>query len=192
MSGVETASALATHLSSMNFTSGLAPRAGKAYEVHHVCSRPFWTVPYYLPHETPREDAQSGTVQFLPLDLVFYDLSRRPPGPIEYGFGPASPLQVTKVNQYFRSLLGSDYKDVGEKVFTLDAEPGQTIQPSWIGIGDEYAEFVRSESIHTTIGRVSAIHVSETGKARIDIRSADGDNTLDDVAAIVTMSYQDF
>ncbi|PLB43704.1 FAD/NAD(P)-binding domain-containing protein [Aspergillus steynii IBT 23096] len=187
MSGVETASALATHLSSMDFTSGLAPRAGKAYEVHHVCSRPFWTVPCYLPHETPREDAQSGSVQFLPLDLVFYDLSRRPPGPIEYGFGPASPLQVTKVNQYFRSLLGSDYKDVGEKMFALDSGPGQTVQPSWIGIGDEYAEFVRSKSIHSTIGRVNAIHVSETGKARIDIQSAEGDTTsLDDVAAIVT------
>ncbi|KAH8426065.1 uncharacterized protein LDX57_003806 [Aspergillus melleus] len=187
MSGVETASALATHLSSRNFTPGVSSQAGKAHEVHHVCSRPFWTVPYYLPHATPRADMQDDSLQFLPLDLVFYDLSRRPPGPVEYGFGPASAQQVTRVNQYFQALLGSDYKNVGEKVFSLDNASSEKIQPSWIGIGDDYAEYVRSESIRTTIGQVSVVHVSETGKARIDIMSADGNTTsLDDVAAIVT------
>lgn len=186
MSGVETASALATHVSSMKFTPGMSPQAGEAYEVHHVCSRPFWTVPYYLPHEMPRENAQPGGVQFLPLDLVFYDLSRRPPGPVEYGFGPPSPLQMTKVNRYFRSMLGSDYQDVGEKAYSLDSGPSQTLQSSWIGIGDDYAEFVRSKSIRTTLGRVSAIHGSETGKARIEVQSADEESIfLDDVAAIV-------
>lgn len=187
MSGVETASALATHLSSMNFTPGVSSQAGKAYEVHHICSRPFWTVPYYLPHATPRTGAQDDSLHFLPLDLVFYDLSRRPPGPVEYGFGPASAQQVTRVNQYFQGLLGSDYKNVGEKVFSLDDGLSEEIQPSWIGIGDDYAEYVRSESIRTTIGRISAVHVSETGKARIHIQSADGNTTsIDDVAAIIT------
>ncbi|THC89948.1 hypothetical protein EYZ11_010584 [Aspergillus tanneri] len=187
MSGVETASALALHLSSMNFKPGSLAQPGRPYQVYHICSRPFWTVPYYLPHRTPQGHAHPDRVQILPLDLVFYDLARRPPGPVEYGFGPASPQQAIKLNQYFRSLLGSDYIDAGEKVYTMDKEQGEGIQPSWIGIGDDYAEFARSELIKTTIGRVSAVHAHEKDGVRIDIRLASGEAaSLDNVICIVS------
>ncbi|KAJ5219472.1 uncharacterized protein N7498_001571 [Penicillium cinerascens] len=55
---------------------------------------------------------QSETVSFLPLDLAMYDLGRRPPGPIEYALGVISEEKVAKTNEYFSSLLGTEYKKI--------------------------------------------------------------------------------
>lgn len=179
MSGAEAASTLALHLSS---TTSLQSQAN--YQVYHICTRPFWTVPTYLPHETPDPSSGKKQISFLPLDLVMYDLARRPPGPIEYALGPVSSQQVQKVNDYFSSLLGSDYQKYGK----IRGHDEKTSQPPWVAIGNDYAEYIRSGTISTTIGRVSAVHNSSSGPnlARIDI-TLSGDRTiaLDDVTAIV-------
>ena len=178
MSGAEAASTLALHLSSTPLQSGAN------YQVHHICTRPFWTVPTYLPHEIPDHSSGEKKISFLPLDLVMYDLARRPPGPIEYALGPVSSQQVKKVNDYFSSLLGSDYESYGK----IRGHDENTSQPPWVAIGNDYAEYVRSGAISTTIGRVSALQNSRPGSnlARIDI-TLPGDQTvtLDDVTAIV-------
>lgn len=178
MSGAEAASTLALHLSSTSLQS----RAN--YQVHHICTRPFWTVPTYLPHETPDSSSGKKKISFLPLDLVMYDLARRPPGPIEYALGPVSSQQVQKVNSYFSSLLGSDYEKYGK----IRGRDEKTSQPPWVAIGNDYAEYVRSGTISTTIGRVSAVHNSsrDSNLARIDIALPGGQTkTLDDVTTIV-------
>ncbi|PYI19406.1 hypothetical protein BO99DRAFT_402799 [Aspergillus violaceofuscus CBS 115571] len=171
MSGVEAASAVALHLSSMN------PGPGQL-EVHHVCSRPFWTVPTYLPRSSPNQ-APGTSVPFLPLDLVFYDRARRPPGPIEYAVGPLSPDQISRSNAWFGQLLGSEYARIGS--FGISTE----MQPSWVAIGNDYAEYVRAGAVKVTIGRVAQLTPSND-RASLEITLPNGETSvLDDVAAII-------
>jgi hypothetical protein len=186
MSGVEAASALALHISSLRYAPGPSMQAGSFPEVYHISSRPFWTVPTYLPH-TQRDNATgTETVSLLPLDLAMYDLARRPPGPVEYAFGPVSAAQVAKVNDYFRSVLGEDYTSIGPGDIGLEGGEEETLQPRWVGIGNDYAEFVRSKAITAAIGRVSAVHAFSPGRAKVDIELPGKENmSLDDVVAIV-------
>jgi hypothetical protein len=186
MSGVEAASSLALHISSLRYAPGSSVQAGSFPEVYHISSRPFWTVPTYLPH-TQRDNATgTETVSLLPLDLAMYDLARRPPGPVEYAFGPVSAAQVAKVNDYFRSILGEDYTRIGPGDIGLKSGEEERLQPRWVGIGNDYAEFVRSKAIKTVMGRVSAVHASSPGRAKVDIELPEKENmSLDDVAAIV-------
>ncbi|OJJ35317.1 hypothetical protein ASPWEDRAFT_40524 [Aspergillus wentii DTO 134E9] len=181
MSGAEAASALALHHSSLKLAG--SNQSWQEYEVHHVCTRPFRTIPTYLPHVSG--DMSQENVSFQPLDIVMYDLARRPPGPIEYAFGPVSSEQVTRVNSYFQSLLGSDYEKVG-KVESISNESESDGRPPWVAIGNDHAEFVRSGAISTTIGRVCAVHQQKSGLARLHVRLPNGQETeLDNVAAIV-------
>ncbi|OGM44335.1 putative dimethylaniline monooxygenase [Aspergillus bombycis] len=156
------------------------------YEVHHICTRPFWTIPYYLPYAAPQDDTQAKSVQFLPLDLVLHDLARRPPGPVQYNFGPVSSQQETKVNEYFFSLLGGQHAGYGN--VGVDSRDGTNItQPSLIAISDDYAEYVQSGSVRPTIGRVCAVNCTQSGQANVDIKGPGGEmTTLENVTAIIT------
>ncbi|KAF9889687.1 hypothetical protein FE257_006993 [Aspergillus nanangensis] len=177
MSGVEAASALALHLSSLGLASSSPSR--KPFEVHHVCSRPFWTVPLYIPD--PRQ------ARFLPLDLAFYDLGRRPAGLVEYGYGRVSGQQAKKSNNYFRSLLGGDYECIGSVGVSSTNDEIEEIPPPWVAIGDDYAEYTRSGAITATIGRITTIHSHPNGRATVDIRNETTNDvtSFDNVAAIV-------
>ncbi|KAL5356853.1 hypothetical protein BJX96DRAFT_143496 [Aspergillus floccosus] len=180
MSGVETASALALHLSSQKLSS----QSSSTHEVHHICSRPFWTVPYYVPH-SPASDPEAPS-NFFPLDLAFYDLDRRPPGPVEYGFGPVSGTQASKTNAYFRGLLGRDYEDIGSVGVPPESGTTEEVLPSWVAIGDDYAEYVRAGSIKPTLGRVLAITRDENGTTTVNIERDDQSTvSLNQVGAIV-------
>ncbi|PKX94191.1 uncharacterized protein P174DRAFT_389324 [Aspergillus novofumigatus IBT 16806] len=186
MSGVEAASYLALHVSSLRHAPGSSMQIGSFPEVYHLSSRPFWTVPTYIPH-TQRDNATgTETVSLLPLDLAMYDLARRPPGPVEYAFGPVSAAQVAKVNDYFRSVLGEDYTSIGPGDFELKSGEEGSSQPRWVGIGNDYAEFVRSKAIRTVIGRVAAVHASSPSRATVDVELPGKESmTLYDVAGIV-------
>jgi hypothetical protein len=182
MSGVETASALALCLSDLSSADG----SFGGYDVHHICTRPFWTMPTYLPHTVSQEGTQQRSVQFLPLDLVLYDLGRRPSGPVQYNFGLVSQQQVAKINEYFLSLLGKEYAGSGN--ISADLHDGSSdVQPSWVAIGDDYAGYVQSGSIYPWVGRVCAVQSSQSGLANIDIKRPNGEIApLNDVVAIVT------
>ncbi|KAJ5161529.1 FAD-dependent pyridine nucleotide-disulfide oxidoreductase [Penicillium capsulatum] len=179
MSGVEAASAAALGISSSVSTHSITAN-GRRNTVHHVYSRPFWALPTYLPHETSDE-----TISFLPLDLTMYDLGRRPPGPIDYALGPIPEEKVKKTNNYFHTLLGTDYEQIGHM------HPPSTQQhasrPPWVAIGNDYAEFIRSGAIEATMGRViSVCPVPNSGLGSITVKTGDGESkTLDGITAIV-------
>lgn len=187
MSGVEAASTLALRISSSRFTSD---KSWTGYEVHHICTKPFWVLPTYLPQTATNTDPEGKErmVSFLPLDLVMYDLSRRSPGsderPIEYSIGPVTPEQADGVNEYFRSLLGGNY-------FGDENLPEDNPRPPWVGISNDYPEFVRSGMIKVTIARASAVlphsnSPSEPDLAKLGLNLPNGQTkTLDNVAAIV-------
>ncbi|KAB8255600.1 hypothetical protein BDV32DRAFT_154106 [Aspergillus pseudonomiae] len=182
ISGAEAASALALFLSSMSATASHY----RGYEVHHICTRPFWTIPYYLPYAAAQDDTQAKSVQFLPLDLVLHDLARRPPGPVQYTFGPVSSQQETKFNEYFLSLLGGQHAGYGN-IGVGSRDGTNDTQPSLIAISDDYAEYVQSGSVRPTIGRVCAVNCTQSGQANIDIKGPGGEmTTLENVAAIIT------
>jgi hypothetical protein len=177
MSGVEAASAVALHQSSSTLSNGI-PHTQET-KVHHIHSRPFWTLPTYLPHESA-----DGSLSFLPLDLAMYDLGRRPPGPIEYTLGPIPEERIVKMNSYFHSLLGSDY----EKFAHMDSPHGASrIQAPWVAIGNDYAEFVRCGAIQTSMGRVTSIHSNpDTRKASLQYEGPDGvTKTIENVATVI-------
>ncbi|KAJ5677033.1 FAD-dependent pyridine nucleotide-disulfide oxidoreductase [Penicillium maclennaniae] len=181
LSGVEAASALALKESSSmcNPASRSQERARQA--VYHIYSRPFWSLPTYLPHETADDN-----ISFLPLDLALYDLSRRPPGPIEYALGLIPEDKAAKTNDYFNALLGTEYERYGHM---NGANSGQksSPRPPWVAIGNEYSEFVRSGTIKPTMGRAIAVHPDpDTGLASIKIETVDGQSmVLEKVSSIV-------
>ncbi|KAJ6013631.1 FAD-dependent pyridine nucleotide-disulfide oxidoreductase [Penicillium herquei] len=180
MSGVEAVSAIALHQSSYLHEEKTYQDKTK-HKVHHIHSRPFWTLPTYLPHETSRDQ-----VSFLPLDLTMYDLSRRPPGPIDYSLGLVSEEKATKTNEYFASLLGPEYEELGH-VHDPAAREKTASWPPWVAIGNDYAEFVRSGAIQATMGRaVSVKYDPQTELATITINTASGQTKiLENIAAVV-------
>lgn len=180
MSGVEAASAVALRQSSSTLSTNRILHTQET-KVHHIHSRPFWALPTYLPHESP-----DGSPSFLPLDLVMYDLGRRPPGPIDYALGPIPEEKAVKTNSYFHSLLGSDYEKYAHMDSPHTAEESRT-QPSWVAIGNEYAEFVRCGAIQTSMGRVTSVHCDpDTKQASVQYEGPDGiTKTIDNVATIV-------
>lgn len=181
MSGVEAASAAALSQSSALVESDSTSLNKPKASVHHIHSRPFWTLPTY----PPRENADD-TISFLPLDLAMYDLGRRPPGPIEYAIGPISAEKAAKTNAYFSSLLGSEYEEIGH-IHSPRAGDETMSRPPWVAIGNEYAEFVRSRAITTTMGRVVSVDSRiEARVASIDIEKSDGGlKTIDNVSVLV-------
>lgn len=178
MSGAEAAASIALDLSSSN-TAGLKPNSKPA--IHHITTRPFWAVPTYLP-----ANDQPGS--FLPLDIVMYDLSRRPPGDIQYALGPVTTERANMVHAYFESLLGSDQSDVAEGL-TLRAKSEDRNSAPWVAVTDHYPGFVRAGDIVPTLGRVSGMHWTgaEVGsRGVVDIEQRDGKTVkLDNVAVIV-------
>ncbi|CAI7620490.1 unnamed protein product [Penicillium viridicatum] len=180
MSGVEAASAVALRGSSSTLSTHRIPYP-QENKVHHIHSRPFWSLPTYLPHESP-----DGSPSFLPLDLAMYDLGRRPPGPIDYSLGPIPEEKAVKTNSYFHSLLGCDYEKYAHMDSPHGAEESRT-QPPWVAIGNDYAEFVRYGVIRTSMGRVTAVTSNpDSRQASVQYEGPDGvTKTIENVTTIV-------
>jgi hypothetical protein len=114
-----------------------------------------------------------------------YDLGRRPPGPVEYNIGPLSDEKIAKTKDYFRSLLGAEYEKYGHSQQQSSSAISDS-QPEWVAIGNDYAEFVRSGGIEAVMGRVTSIHPkSDPRTASINIETAEGSRTLDNVTSMV-------
>lgn len=176
MSGAEAAASIALDLPSKS-----TDLETKRPEIHHITTRPFWAVPTYLP-----SNDQPG--YFLPLDIVMYDLSRRPPGDIQYALGPVTTERANIVHAYFESLLGTDQSDVAEEL-AFKAQSRDRNSAPWVAVTDHYPGFVRAGDILPTLGRVS--EMSWTGekagsKGVVEIEQNDGRSLrLDKVAAII-------
>ncbi|OJJ49799.1 hypothetical protein ASPZODRAFT_22518 [Penicilliopsis zonata CBS 506.65] len=181
MSGVEVASTLALHLSSVRLAPGSSEKnVWEDCEIHHVCSKPFWSIPTYVPHRSSPSDPD--TVSFQPLDLAMYDLARRP-GSIKYSVGTVSTQQAVVVNTYFEDLLGPD------QLIGKEQRQEQDIALPWVTVSNDYSEFTRAGTISVTLGRVTAVQsTSPEQPARLLIQQTNQSQqhtVLDDVAAIV-------
>lgn len=176
MSGAEAAVSMALELTSEN-----TDLRTKRPVIHHITTRPFWAVPTYLPTVD-----QPG--YFLPLDIIMYDLSRRPPGEIQYSLGAVTTERANIVHSYFESLLGTDQSDVAEGL-ALRAKSEDRNSAPWVAVTDHYAGFVRAGDIVPTLGRVSGTYWSgeEAGsRGIVEIKKKDGEMLkLDNVTAII-------
>jgi Pyridine nucleotide-disulphide oxidoreductase len=180
MSGAEAAASLALDLSTST-ASKTQTQAKTKTTVHHISPRPFWAVPTYLP-----ANDQPGS--FLPLDIVMYDLARRPPGDIQYALGPLTPERANVVHKYFSALLGSDQSDVADAL-ALGAEEDMHSAP-WVAVTEHYAEFARAGDITPSLGRVVGVHWTDDDDAKkngvVEVESRNGrKKSIDHVAAIV-------
>ncbi|KAL4934717.1 uncharacterized protein BDV17DRAFT_13284 [Aspergillus undulatus] len=182
LSGVEAATSLALHLSSLTYGLDSHTHGRNAYEVVHVAPGPFWVLPRYLPRRQPEKSPNS--MEFVPLDLSLYDLERRSQGLIEFSFGPVSPDQVTQSNEFFRTMLGQDYSQNGGFNFVDDGERASD-RPPWTSIADYYAGFVRSGAIKVLTGRALSIDESEHGNGTISLDMPSGSASLTNAAAII-------
>ncbi|KAL4816366.1 hypothetical protein BDW67DRAFT_53175 [Aspergillus spinulosporus] len=181
MSGVEAATSLALHLSSLSFRPGSSTQEHN-YEVWHVGPGPYWVLPTYLPHQYIK-DTKGNTIPFVPLDLLLYDIAHRPYGTAGVTFGPASQDQIRKRNQFFRDILGEEYSKVGS-VHLGDNQGGESQRPPWVGIADHYAEFVRAGAIKTLAGRASSV-TNEPGLGTMNVDTSAGMARLTEIAAVV-------
>lgn len=143
--------------------------------MHHISSRPFWAVPTYLP-------AADGS--FLPLDIIMYDLARRPRGEVQYFLGTVPTERSLMMNAYVESMMGTDQSDLGG--LAMDGEEDRK-RPPWVAVTDSYAEFVRSGDIHVQIGKVFAARGPSSDKpVVVDVELANGEHSvIDNVAAII-------
>ncbi|KAL4809466.1 hypothetical protein BDV18DRAFT_80904 [Aspergillus unguis] len=181
MSGVEAATSLALHVSSMK--TNASDQATNECEVWHIATGPFWVLPRYLPHQF-LNDTEEKKTPFVPLDLSLYDLRNRPPGMKGITFGPVTAAQVNKKNQFFNSLLGEEYSKVGG-VNHRDSQENKSQRPPWVAISDHYAEFVRSGVVNSVTGRAVSVTATELGQKSVNIQTPAGIEALDGVSAII-------
>ncbi|KAI0905578.1 hypothetical protein F4823DRAFT_627721 [Ustulina deusta] len=172
MSGVEIASTIATHLSSLIHSPGhKAIQNAERFTIHHVTQRPAWTVPLFT---AVKPDAPAPP--FLPCDLPSYNLALRP-SPMVNNQGHISVDAARKSNSIYQSVLGTD-----QSIFSSETKiDGELLdKPPFLAIGMHYMDFVRSALIRPRNGRLSRI-----AGATATVSSAGGEESITDVAAVV-------
>jgi hypothetical protein len=128
---------------------------------------------------------------FLPLDLIMYDFTKRPPGPIKNNSGHVTRENAGFVNQYLESMVGTDQSDLVNHSSVghdnaLAMRGDRLNEAPWLTISDTYAEFVRSGRIVSTLGRLVSFNNDNTSQsASVAISSGSGEQVVDDIAAVV-------
>ncbi|KAF1815373.1 FAD/NAD(P)-binding domain-containing protein [Eremomyces bilateralis CBS 781.70] len=196
MSGAEAAANAAFFLSDAAYSSpttsskaelreSLGSRNG--IQIHHVASRPFYNMPRYL--SVPRPSSEKASEQafpsFLPVDLVFYDLSRRPGNTISANTGRVPPETTKSTHRFLRSFVG-DQSDLSQALVATEEELGKA---SYVAISDTYAEFVRSGLIVPLRGTVTRLEEQNIEDTRTSLSAsivdANGTKPLNDVVAVI-------
>jgi hypothetical protein len=181
MSGGEAAAALAFQLSSAKHSPRALPKDSSNLSVHHITTRPFWSVPPYCP-VNPTTDSKGSNPRpsFLPFDLILTDLTRRPKD--KRSFLPSStypPQAAEAVNGFLSTLIGSNQSYLGDASLTI--QKSDFSRPPWLIISTMHAEFVRSNEIVMNLG-----YATEVGPSSITIRTPDSqDVVLENVSTIV-------
>lgn len=180
MSGAEAATLLAFQISNRRHAPGSKPFGNP--RILHVVSRPFYAVPPLLPKV---DDASNGAA-FIPSDLFFFNLDRRPKtGEINAGYGRLPSDKAQGTHQALRSLIG-DHTELGAPPLVET----DTSQPPYVAItaGGMYSEFVRDGTIVPIAGRATALKPQEGSSfpaVSADIESTDGFTHLRDIIGIV-------
>lgn len=122
---------------------------------------------------------------FLPIDLVLYNLAKRPPGEIKNNSGHISREAAAIINTHLQSSVGSDQSDFGVQP-TLAIRGDLVKEAPWLAITDSYAEFVRSGQIVVKSGCFARFGELDPSQDVSVVVSSEGkDEAINDVAAVV-------
>jgi hypothetical protein len=212
MSGVETAGSIAFQISSAVNTPGepLFPEPEK-YVVSNIVQKPVLVLPLFFPKDPEVEVSEGGVTTkvslissaslkirtdvpkkknfsptFLPLDLVNYNLSWRPPGPIQNTSGHITPEAATMTHNFMQTYIGTDQTDLGVSCLAILGDTRS--EPPLLACSDHYIEFVRHKKIQTFTGKVTGAR-SENA---IEVDDGSGNiQRISDVAAVVCATGYD-
>ena len=145
-SGGEVAASVAFQMSSSLHSPSFGN--GSSCEIIHILPKPIYALPHFVP-------ADVGSRAFLPLDLRFYEMSKRPEDPISFSFGRFTPEIARVFHTAIQSQLGEDKFDLGSQPL-VSSVAGNLASPYAV-ISDNYSEFVRSGAISPRVGRLKRL-----------------------------------
>lgn len=189
MSGVEIAGTIAFQISSAANTPAepAFPDPAK-YVVTHLVQKPTWVMPFFFPNN-PEIEADGDQVKknpspnFLPLDLVSYNLGWRPPGPVANTSGHITPEGANMSHDFMEKYIGSDQCEFGIPVLSMTGK-SQRSEPPYLACSDNYHEFIRQGKIEVMKGRMVS-SVGDGESTSIEIKGESEVEKFADVAAIV-------
>lgn len=178
MSGADASSVLAHDLSDARHGPERPDRRLDGLRIAQVVPAPF----YALPLISPLNQTHPTAPDFVTLDLAFYDLGKRPPGPIEFGVGQLAPEIISVFHNSFNSIIGdqSELNQPGIVYADTSAAP-------YVALEEPYAEFLRSGAIRLLPGRV--VDAGSAGKSpdhvTVKFEHNGQQSSIDDVVGIV-------
>ncbi|KAK8179949.1 uncharacterized protein BKA78DRAFT_328846 [Phyllosticta capitalensis] len=186
MSGCEAAANAALQISNCQSSPSFTGKDFSQFKVYHVMPRPFYILPYYLP--PPKADDYDPAPTFAPSDMRMFNLSKRPPGPISPNVGTESATSAANKHKWLQSILGGNQSELGSKDMTFDESMFN--DSPYVGISENYAEFVRSGLIVPVRGRAKSIDVRQRdGNTSYVMRVAGTKDVLiDNIAGVVHAS----
>ncbi|KFY73688.1 hypothetical protein V499_06255 [Pseudogymnoascus sp. VKM F-103] len=162
----EVASNIAFQLSSSQYSPNPSTHRNRfeGMKVYHVTPRPLYAIPPYIP---------GGILNtFKPLDLSFYDLKWRQPGPIVSSSGPLDP-EATATRYYAVYGMVGEQKDLGAEALVTKEKT-----TPYATLSESYAEFVRSGLIIPVAGRVSGYKEQDASTVSAIVTTNDGAEAL--------------
>ncbi|OBT88010.1 hypothetical protein VE02_02921 [Pseudogymnoascus sp. 03VT05] len=184
MSGAETSATIAAQISSEIHSPGKSDiESIEKYTLHHVTSKPFWTVPFFLPlnmqvdNENHDGKVMNPAPEFLPLDMVMFNLSSRSPEErLKNRSGIVGPEAAQKSHAAFKLFNG------GEAAAHAFLPGDKETDAPWLGISDTYSSFAQSGAIKTTRGRVKSLADDNTS---VIVETPSSTETFDNISAII-------
>ena len=173
-SGSDAAAAVAFDLSSRQYSPGEEDEL--EYQIHHITPRPVYALPLFVPGDVPGS--------FVPIDMKFYDLSKRPEGPISFAFGKQPPETSRFVHGLVQSWLGTDEHEVGFQV-PVSNVAGDLDAP-YAAIQEHYAAYARSNLIVPQVGRVTSLQKREGEETLVaHVVTEHGEVAVADIVGVV-------
>jgi hypothetical protein len=109
---------------------------------------------------------------------VNYNLSWRPPGPIENTSGHVTPEGAQMVHGFMGTYIGTDQTDLSKEISMTGSVRSE---PPLLACSDHYTEFIRHKKIKLVTGKVTRASLNT-----IEIADGFGNTqTISDIAAIV-------
>ncbi|KAF8854121.1 flavin-containing monooxygenase-like protein [Acephala macrosclerotiorum] len=188
MSGVETAAAVAFQLSSLVNSPSGGDREWGGYRVVNVVQKPVWVMPLFFPRDPEGEvvgdsgeSRTNASPEFLPLDLVNYNLGWRPPGPIQNTSGHISVEGAKMVHGFMNTYIGTDQSELRIQVLGMKGDVVRS-EPPMLACSDYFTEFVRSGMIKVMQGRMSGVR-----EESLEVVDSSGKmEKISDIAAIIS------
>jgi len=187
ISGSEAAATAAFQISNAKHSPGKEKPAWAESIVYHVFDRPFYCLPRYIPQNPYNPSIQDFNLSpnFLPLDLILYDVGRRAAdGLVTATIGQTPRDKAIKGHEFIRTVLGGDQRATGH--MELVYKPDKTGYPAYTGISDIYTEFVRDGLIVPVQGRVKSIALDSESNFSAKVVSRGPWATADEEVSPVT------